>query len=158
MSTPIVHPRLAQACFEAAIAPMRRNPQDYAKLGVKLVRYGFPYLDIELDWHRFQSTLHMRVEATNYCYRPIRGWWINASGDTLLPGQGVMPINAGFHPSRADGTPGGWFCFAGWQDYHNHSSHQDLAWAAIRNDPGFSVPALIMRIHNEVNSEQVQRA
>lgn len=137
---------------------MRRDAQAYAQLGVQVVRHEFPHFDVELGWHRFQTTLRLRVEATNYSYRPVRGWWVDAAGATLLPGHGAVPTNEGFHNSRPDGTPGCWFCFPGWQDYHDHTSHQDVSWAAIRNDPSFSVPALIMRIHNEINGEKVQRA
>lgn len=159
MSAPIVHPGLARRRFESAIEPLLAQPEVYRSAGLSPLHYRFPFLDVELDWHRFGSLLRLRVDGTDYNYRPIRGWWIGADGNALMPGSGLVPGNggAGFHSARQDGTPGCWFCFRGWREYHDHTSHQDVAWAAIRTDPRYSVLALLQQLQAEVNGSGVQR-
>lgn len=154
----IVHPKLAKASFEKAIRPLLTAPGKFEKVGVKLLAFSFPYLDVELDWHLHQTKIQLRVDGTDFPYRPVGGWWIDANGAPLLQGSQKVPVNNGFHTSDQDGRPRCWFCFKGWRDYHDHSSHQDISWASLRRDPGFSVLQLVMQLMTDLNRTGVSKA
>lgn len=154
----IVHPKLAKASFERAIEPLLTSPVDFDKIGIKLISYSYPYLDVELHWKMYGINLWLRVDGTNFSYRPVGGWWINSKGDPLLPGSQQVPAGNGFHPTNQDGKPGCWFCFKGWREYHDHSSHQDTSWASIRRDPGYSVLQLVIQLNRDLNNPGVVRA
>lgn len=154
----IVHPKLAQASFERAIQPLLTKRELYEKVGVKFVAYSYPYLDVELDWYRHGTKLILRVEGTDYRYRPVSGWWIDSAGNPLQQGQQKVPAGHGFHTTDQDSRPRCWFCFRGWREYHDHSSHQDLSWASIRRNPRYSVLQLILQLHKDLNLTGVQRA
>jgi hypothetical protein len=153
----IVHPRLARASFETAIGPLLTDPKTYAEAGIELVRYEYPHLDVKLHWHKEHLDLLLRVDGTDYNYRPVGGWWINADGIPLRKGCGNMPENMGFHTAMEDATQRGWFCFAGWREYHNHSSHQNVSWASIRHDWQYSVIQLILRLRRNLNESGTTR-
>lgn len=158
MTSIIVHPKLAQASFGQAIAPLIAQPEVYANAGIRLVAYAFPILDVELDWYRRGRKLLLRIDGTNYRYRPISGWWIDVDGTPLLQGSQRVPAGEGFHIQRERAQPGCWFCFRGWREYHDHSSHQDVSWAAIRYDPRYSVLQLMQQLHSDLNRQEVQLA
>lgn len=152
----IVHPKLAQSSFERAIRPLLTQPELYAKAGIKLLAYAFPYLDIEVAWYRQGTTLRLRVDGTDYRFRPVGGWWIDASGMPLKQGQQV-PAGNGFHVQRENGEQRCWFCFPGWREYHDHSSHQDISWASLRRDASYGVLQLLLQLHKDLNSTGVMR-
>lgn len=152
----IVHPQLAKASFARAIQ-LLTSSDAYEKLGIKCVGFSFPYLDVELAWRRHGTKLLLRVDGTDFPYRPVSGWWIALDGTPLLQGSNSVPSGAGFHTSGLDGEPRCWFCFKGWREYHNHSSHQDVSWASLRDNPRYSVPQLIAELHKELNGEGVVR-
>ena len=147
----IVNPRLAKACFERAIRPLLTGAQKYEKLGIKLLDFSFPYLDVELDWRTRGAAIQLRIDATDFPYRPVGGWWIDSSGARLLPGAGVIPEGNGFHRADQSGQPGPWFCFKGWREYHDHVGHQDQSWASIRDDKRYSVLQLVLQLHKDLN-------
>lgn len=153
----IVHPRLARASFETAIAPLLADPKTHAEAGIELVHYEYPYLDVRLRWHKENIDLLLRVDGTDYNYRPVGGWWVDAAGVALRRGCMAMPEGMGFHTSMENGTARSWFCFAGWRDYHNHSSHQDVSWASVRNDWQYSVIQLILRLRRNLSESGVTR-
>jgi hypothetical protein len=150
----IVHPRLAKARFEMAIRPLLEQPERYEKAAIKLVAFSFPSLDVELSWHSQGAKLLLRVDGTDYRFRPAGGWWIDALGEPLVRGQRV-PEGNGFHTQRENGLQRCWFCFPGWREYHDHSSHQDLSWASIRRDPRYGVLQLVQQLHKDLNSAGV---
>lgn len=147
----IVHPQLAEASFVKAIRPLLAGPEKFEKLGIKLRNFSFPYLDVELDWRLYDTRLRLRVDGTDFPYRPVGGWWIDQNGMPLLPGSQQVPANNGFHNADQDGQPCCWFCFKGWREYHDHTSHQDVSWATIRRDGRYSVLQLVMQLHKDVN-------
>ncbi|TDP72994.1 hypothetical protein [Roseateles toxinivorans] len=152
----IVNPKLAAASFGKAIQPLLTGRERYAMLGVRLVAYAFPFLDVELDWSAHGRTIRLRVDGTDYPYRPVGGWWIDASGERLMPGQQAVPASNGFHLNKQDGTtPAPWFCFMGWREYHDHQGHQEVSWASIRNVPRYSVLQLIVQLQRELNKTGV---
>lgn len=151
----IVHPKLAKASFERAIQPLLTAPDKYEKTGVKLLAFSFPYLDVELDWFLYQTKIKLRVDGTDFPYRPVGGWWIDSNGTPLLQGSQKVPQNNGFHIQNEDSNPCCWFCFRGWREYHNHSSHQDISWASIRRDPRYSVLQLVMQLVKDLNGTGV---
>lgn len=153
----IVHPKLAEASFVRAIRPLLTSPGNYEKAGVRLVAFSFPYLDVELDWYRQGTNLRLRVDGTDFPYRPVCGWWIDINGAPLLQGTQQVPAGAGFHTSDQDGKPSCWFCFRGWGEYHNHSSHQDISWASIRREPRYSVLQLITQLAHDLNGNGVMK-
>lgn len=155
----IVNPKLAAASFGKAIQPLLTGRERFALLGVCLVSYSFPFLDMDLDWPAHGRTIRLRVDGTDYPYRPVGGWWIDRSGARLLPGHQAVPANSGFHVNKQDGTtPAPWFCFAGWREYHDHQSHQEVPWACIRTVPRYAVLQLILQLQRELNKPGVSLA
>ncbi len=155
----IVTPKLAAASFGKAIQPLLTGQERYAQLGVRLVAYAFPFLDVDLDWHAHGRTIRLRVDGADYPYRPVGGWWIDSAGGRLLLGQGPLPSGNGFHLQTQDGTkPAPWFCFTGWREYHDHHGHQDVPWATIRSVPRYAVLQLILQLQRELNKNGVTLA
>lgn len=154
----IVHPRLAQSSFARVIQPLLTRPEKFEKFGVRLLDFSFPYLDVELGWHQQDAKLVLRIDGTDFPYRPVGGWWIDLNEAPLLSGTQQVPIGNGFHISDQSGQPGCWFCFKGWREYHDHSSHQDISWASIRRDARYSVLQMVMQLHKDLNSTGVGRA
>lgn len=155
----IVNPKLAAASFGTAIQPLLTGQERYAQFGVRLVAYSFPFLDVDLDWYAHGRTIRLRVDGTDYPYRPVGGWWIDSSGARQLPGHALLPAGNGFHLQTQDGTtPAPWFCFAGWREYHDHHGHQDVPWATIRNVPRYAVLQLILQLQRELNKTGVTLA
>lgn len=150
---PIVHPELAQASFDLAIAPLLNHGALFANEGLRLFRYEFPYLDLELAWAAQQRSLLLRVDGTNFAYRPIDGWWIDAQGERLATG---IPEGAGFHVRTVEGAARAWFCWLGWAGFHDHPGHQDTSWAAIRQDKTYRVVPLLQRLVQALNGPGVQ--
>ena len=153
----IVHPKLAKACFEKAIRPLLTASGKFEKVGVRFLAFSFPYLDVELDWHLHQTKIQLRIDGTDFPYRPVSGWWIDSDRAPLLQGSQQVPIGNGFHTSDQDGKSRCWFCFRGWRDYHDHTSHQDISWASIRRDSRYNVLQLVMQLTKDLNGTGVTR-
>lgn len=152
----IVNPNLASASFGKAIRPLLTGQERFALLGVRLASYSFPFLDVDLDWPAHGRTIRLRVDGTDFPYRPVGGWWINSSGERLLPGHQAVPLNNGFHANKQDGTtPAPWFCFPGWREYHDHQGHQDTPWPCIRTVSRYAVLQLIVQLQRELNKTGV---
>ncbi len=156
-SAAIVHPKLAKACFERAIRPLLIQPELFDKIGIKFIKYLYPLLDVELDWYHQGIKLAVRIDGTDYRYRPISGWWIDKDGAQIEQGQQRVPAGNGFHTVDQDSRPRCWFCFPGWREYHDHSGHQDISWASIRRQPRYSVLQLIQQLRTDLNNMGVQR-
>lgn len=155
----IVHPALAKLRFEHGVAGLLKQPEVYARAGIHLVDYNFPMMTVEFDWRSVSRRIRLQVDATDYDYRPLSGWWVDAAGAPLVQGQGLVPSGGGFQVSP---TPleqqRCWFCFRGWREYHDHSSHQDVAWAAIRNRPEYGASSLVRQLESDLNSARVGKA
>lgn len=151
----IVHPKLAKACFEKAIRPLLTAPEKFERVGVRFLAFSFPHLDVELDWHLHGTKIQLRVDGTDFPYRPVGGWWIDSDGTPLLQGSQKVAGSNGFHIADQDGQPSCWFCFRGWREYHNHTSHQDISWASIRRDSRYSVLQLVMQLAKDLNGTGV---
>lgn len=156
-SVAIVHPRLAAASFERAIRPLLAAPEKFEKVGITLVTFSFPFLDVELHWRLYGITLRLRIDGTDFPYRPVGGWWIDNNDQLLLPGSDGVPSGNGFHIADQSNVSSCWFCFKGWREYHNHSSHQDLSWASIRSDSRYGVLQMIMQLNKDLNSHGVTK-
>ena len=154
----VVHPELAAASFERAIQPLLDDPEQFGKFGVRLVGFNFPYLDIDLDWRALGRLIRLRVDGTDYPYRPVEGWWIDASGQRLVAGAQQVPTNNGFHTQDQRGRNECWLCFLGWRSYHDYSTHQQTSWASIRRDRRYSVLQLVMQLVQELNTTGVKLA
>lgn len=151
MNPPIVHPQLAKASFGRAIQPLLSGVEKYERLGIKLLNFSYPYLDVEVEWRVKSASIRMRVDGTDFPYRPISGWWIDNDGQKLQVGSGRVPEGNGFHTSYERGELGCWFCFRGWREYHDHTSHQDASWASIRDDKRYAVLQLVLQLHKDLN-------
>jgi len=151
----IVHPKLARAGFTKTIRPLLDKPEKFGKVGVRLVGFAFPHLDVELAWHTQGRAILLRVDGTDYPYRPVGGWWISSTGERLTSGLQQVPCGPGFHTQDLNGRPHPWFCFRGWREYHDHPGHQDMSWSALRRTGGYSVLALISQLHTDLNKTEV---
>lgn len=152
----VVHPELAAASFERAIQPLLDDPEQYGKFGVRFINFSFPYLDIDLDWRTHGRVIRLRVDGTDFPYRPVGGWWIDASGQRLTAGAQHVPSGHGFHTQNQSQEQECWFCFLGWRAYHDYSGHQDISWASIRRIPRYAVLQLVMQLVHELNRTEVQ--
>ena len=151
----VVHPELAQAGFEDAIQPLLDNPERYGKFGVRFVDFAFPYLDVDLDWRAQGRVIRLRVDGTDYPYRPVEGWWIDGAGQRLLAGTRQVPSGNGFHTQDQRQQQKCWLCFLGWRSYHDYSTHQQISWASIRRDPRYSVLQQLIQLVTELNKTGV---
>lgn len=153
MSAPaIVHPKLAETSFERSIQPLLMHKESYGKLGIHLRSFTYPFLDVDLDWRAQRRAVRLRIDATDYPYRPVSGYWIDEDGSLLLSGRGLVPEGAGFHTWDQTGRPATWFCFKGWRAYHDHMSHQDTSWASLRRNHSYAIPQLIQQLHWDLNN------
>nr|WP_315247046.1 hypothetical protein [uncultured Albidiferax sp.] len=150
----IVHPKLAQASFERAIRPLLTHKGRYGELGIHLRSFTYPFLDVDFDWHARGHAVRLRIDGTDYPYRPVSGYWIDEHNGRLLPGRGIVPGNGGggFQSSGLDGSPRCWFCFKGWREYHDHPSHQDTSWATLRSNGSYTVMQLIQQLSWDLNN------
>jgi len=153
----IVDPHLSQARFDRDVAPLRRDGSSYAKTGLKMLDIAFPCLDVALQWITIGREIVVHVQADDYDYRPVRGWWIDASGDPLCIGMSGIPVGCGF---QANANPYGeqkaWFCFPGWREYHDHPGHQDRPWPSLRHDRQYGILGLLMQLKADLNKPGVQ--
>ena len=105
----IVNPKLAAASFGKAIQPLLTGQERYAQLGVRLVAYAFPFLDVDLDWHAHGRTIRLRVDGADYPYRPVGGGSIHQAG-VCYSAKGRCPLVMAFTcrhrtaPSRHPGS------------------------------------------------------
>lgn len=152
----IVHPRLAQERFSRALHALLETPACFATTGIHLIEYSFPFLYVGLDMPARGQRLRLRVDGSDYDYRPIDGRWVDSQNQIIRAGSGLIPSSAGFHAEPMEGWDGPWFCFLGWKSWHNHSGHQDTPWQAIRGLPDYSPSALIRQLHADLNRPGVQ--
>jgi hypothetical protein len=149
----IVHPALAAGRFARAIRPLLQNPDAYRVSGIELIHFDFPYLYVDLEVRDRNQWLRLRVDGTDFNYRPVDGRWVNQENVILREGAGVVPSGNGFQSAPMDGCDGPWLCFLGWKAWHNHGGHQDTPWPAIRTDASFSPLALVHQLQADLNRQ-----
>lgn len=154
----IAHPRLSRARFEDDIEPLVAAPEVFQRVGRRIVRCAFPVLEVELTWLAGNRPIILHIDATDYDYRPVRGWWVDEAGQPLVAGSRRIPVNYGFHsnPNPYD-EPQAWFCFRGWREYHDHQSHQHTSWASLRKEDRYRLPGLIAQLHSDLNHSDAKR-
>jgi hypothetical protein len=152
-------PELSKRRFHRSVRPLVETPDIYRAAGLRLVEASYPMLTVALTWHRQNSEILLRVDASDWDYRPPRGWWLDADGNVLQPGSGLLPSGPGFQQGSdpyGDNRP--WFCFRGWSEYHDHTSHAAENWAAYRGKGGFGLLGLIAQLHTDLNRAEVTAA
>ena len=158
----IVHPHLAEERFRKAILPLLESPEILEKAGIRFVNYEFPFLIVALDWRTKDRWIRLHIDATDFDYRALHGWWVDNCDNPLLAGSALVPSGRGFHANSPHLPPCGknrsWFCFQGWQDYHDHSSYQDIAWPVLRGQSRFTPLALIQQLQFDLNRQGVNAA
>lgn len=145
-------PLLARSRFERDISSLIKNPENFEKVGVRLVKAEFPILIVGLWWESQKREILLHVEADNYDYLPVQGWWVDGSDKPLLSGKQQIPNGNGLqqqpNPYKIDRT---WFCFRGWREYHDHESHQDVSWTSCRINPEYKILGTIMQLRTNLN-------
>ncbi|WP_152552668.1 hypothetical protein [Pandoraea sp. E26] len=154
----IVNPEKSKDIFTRAIRPLLSEADAYSSAGIVVIAFEYPYLDVELGWHLHGTSIRLRIDGTDYSYRPVRGWWIDHAGNPLLSGRGSVPNGPGFHHHRVTDEPGCWFCFLGWREYHDHPGHQQVSWAALRSQKRYGVCGLIAQLHQDINRPGVTKS
>ena len=151
----IVDPALSRGRYDRDLRPVFDSHGSYQQVGVELLVANFPH-----TWFRLAGPLGhdlvLYVEATDYSYRPVTGWWVIEAGstDALLE---HFPSGAGFAgPHAPDGSLRTWFCFPGWRDYHDHTSHVDPPWSAFRPSQSYRLPAIVLQLRTDLNKPGVQ--
>lgn len=154
----IVDRALARARFERDASPLVLDAHTYEATGIRIVRVDFPDIVVGLWWRATQSELLLHVQAEDYDYLPVCGWWDDADGRFLRPGEGIrLPHNGGFWAhSDVYGQNRAWFCFTGWREFHDHPSHQGTPWMSYRHQPRCRIPGLIVQLHADLNKPGVQ--
>ncbi len=154
----ILDKTLAKAWFARETMPLFLSADHYFKAGVKVITVEFPIVEVGLLWKALDREIWLRIEAPDYNYIPIRGYWIDENRNPLLKGRGIIPFQLGFQTE--DGHPYGlrrtWFCFPGWREYHDHQGHQNVPWASIRHNSQYTIPALIMQLNSDLNRAGVK--
>lgn len=153
----ITDSKLSNDRFERDIVPLLNNAEMFQAIGMKVIRIDFPQIDVALWWRKMQREIILRVEAREYDYLPVSGWWIDANGVPLLKGKQQVPCGMGFQSE--DGHPHelqkAWFCFQGWREYHDHSGHQNTPWSSIMLEPTYRISGLIQQLNTELNKSEV---
>lgn len=153
----ILDPRLARTWFGRDTAALLSYPERYAATGMQVVQVDYPIIDMSVQWESQGREVLLRVDATDYDYRPPSGWWIDSSGEPLLGGTGMIPAGGGFqHESNPLGLSRAWFCFPGWREYHDHPGHQTPTWASLRRRAPYRIIALITQLHADLNKPGIQ--
>jgi hypothetical protein len=125
----------------------------YAAVGIHVREADYPIIVADLEWHLHGRQLRLKVDATDWNYRPPKGWWIDAVGGPLKIG---VPAGLGFQVGGdVFGENRTWFCFPGWREYHDHTSHQTPTWASIRRRPQFRLTGLIVQLAADLNKSGV---
>lgn len=153
----IVHPRLSEERFTKAIEPLLAQPTLFEGVGVRLVRYVHPRLYVDLRWNRHDRWVRLCVDAMDFNYRPLSGWFVDEAHAPLLAGRSLAPAGLGFQPQGPPfGEPRGWFCFRGWREYHEHESHcQEAPWSTFRADPKYGPLGLIKQLQSDLQRDGV---
>ena len=148
----IVNPTLSRRRFERDIRALLESADRYRSTGKTLVRYAYPILVVDLQWEFHQRAIRLCVQADDYDYLPLRGWWIDDSDAPLLAGSQRIPNSPGFGQNpNPYGEAKTWFCFRGWRDFHDHTGHQDVPWISIRHLPEYRALAVIAQLHSDLN-------
>jgi hypothetical protein len=141
--------------FERDTENLRTKATIFGSAGLKPIKIDYPILLIALMWKIQNKEIWLHIEADNYDYQPVRGWWVNEKDEPLRQGGGI-PSGNGFqvtsNPYNEDRS---WFCFRGWREYHDHPSHQDIAWASIRNQSEYRLPGIISKLFADLNSQGI---
>lgn len=150
----IVNPRLSRARFNREVEQLLAAPDSFASTGKKLVKCEFPTLDVELMWDAAGRSVILHIEAEDYNYLPVRGWWVDELGAPVLVGAQRIPSTRGFQVNpNPYGEPKAWFCFRGWREFHDHESHQNVPWVSIRGRPEFQILGIIAQLHSDLNRD-----
>lgn len=149
----IVDPLLSRMWFDGAVEAVAGSAH-HAALGIRVVRRSFPTLVVALDWKAAGREIRLHVHADNYDYRPPRGWWVDEGGAPLRAGQ--VPVGGGFQPPpNPYGEDRSWLCFPGWREYHDHYSHQDNPWQALRRREEYGLSGLLVQLRDDLNGRRV---
>ena len=148
----IVDRALAQARFERDLAAARQQPETFTRAGLRPLAMAFPTLRVGLYWRAQGREIIVHVQADDYDYMPVQGWWVDVHDQPLLRGSGLLPAASGFQLNPTSrGLERSWFCFPGWREYHEHPSHQDRPWSSLRHLPQFRILALLAQLQIDLN-------
>lgn len=149
----IVDPLLSRLWLDEAAEAVAGSAH-HAALGIRVVEHSFPALVVALHWRAAGREIRLHVHADNYDYRPPRGWWVDEDGAPLRAGQ--VPAGGGFQqPPNPYGEDRSWLCFPGWREYHDHQSHQDNPWRALRRRREYGLPGLLVQLQRDLNGPGV---
>lgn len=153
----IVDPALARARFEQDTRPLVQNSAAYQATGTRVIQVAFPVIKAALWWRAINGELWLHVQADDYDYLPVQGWWVDAVGQPLRPGGPTrLPNGVGFQIGNDPyGQNRTWFCFPGWREYHDHSSHQNTPWLHYRSRAAYRLPGVIVQLQADLNRPQV---
>ena len=123
----------------------------FEQIGIRFVEYNFPKLIVGLCKDNLEILLH--IDASNYDYLPVRGWWVDKNDNPLKHG---IPLNKGFHygqhPHDEDRS---WLCFKGWREYHDHPSHQNVSWYVLKHNPDYKPLGLLTQLVKNLNGSGI---
>ena len=140
----IVDPKLSKYRFEEDILYLKKNSNECARSGIKYIEYLYPYLTVELKW---KGNIRLRICAHNYNYKPVSGIWVDNDDKPLHPTK--IPNGHGFSNQRSN-LNGGWLCYPGWLEYHQHRDHIGDVWNNYRNKQEYRIMGLLHNINTEL--------
>ena len=128
----------------------------FESIGIRLVKNEFPVIVLGVFWRAQNKEILLHIQADNYDYLPIRGWWVDEDDKPLRQGEKI-PHGGGFQINR---TPykedKSWLCFSGWREYHDHPLHQDISWNSIKDKDEYRFPGIIQKLLTDLNSAGVR--
>jgi hypothetical protein len=153
----IVDRALARARFDRDITPALAQPETFARAGLHILDTAFPTLKVGLWWRAQGHELIVHVQADEYDYLPVQGWWVDDNDIPLCAGSGRIPVGGGFQANPTSrGLGRSWFCFPGWREYHEHPSHQDRPWSSLRHQPQLRILGVVEQLRTDLNKPGVQ--
>jgi hypothetical protein len=149
-------PALSRARFLRDIEQITNNPDVFAKAGIIIVKNDFPILVVSIPWHQQNGKIFLHIQADDYDYLPVEGWWVDENDKMLSIGQGRMPQGNNLNPqSPPYGENRSWFCYPGWRAYHFHPSHQSPSWENFRGSE-YNIPSIITQLIQDLNKGAIQ--
>jgi hypothetical protein len=138
-----MHPAATQALFEEEVAHL--TPELAARRGWQFHSLEFPLIDCSFTAPA-RTPLRLRLHCDNWneIAPSVSLHAVDGSPLTRLPPNPTGVFNQGPHPTT--GRP--FVCMRGAREYHNHSSHLNDHWDALRDNSSYTLGGILTQLWN----------
>jgi hypothetical protein len=147
-----MHPEVSRQFFEDGTKLITGNHDLLVDRGWLVLSASYPSLIIAVK-HRATSKVRVfRFICDNWNDLPPALSLIDGETGQELPGSLWPTDNAshwhgsGWSPAPGINTDKPFMCMVGIREYHTHQSHVDDSWDNYKNQPGFDLPGIVVRV------------